>query len=515
MHIRSVVAAALAVGVTMGAGACAGAEPQSPSGAATSTLTLGSIIAPQTFDPAGAGDANFVPYAQAAYDSLILRKPDGTYAPMLATDWKLTDDNTSVTLNLRPNVTFSDGTPFDAEAAKANIEHFHDGTGPLSSELALLDSVKVVDADTVTLAYTSPDPDILYNLSDAAGRMASPAALKNPQSLATTPVGSGPYVLDTAATVQGSTYTFTARPQYWNPELQQFGKVVFKIFPDEVSLLNALQSRQVDAANLTGADNRKAATAAGIKHLTPDSNISWTGTIFYDRTGSIVPALGDKRVRRAIAMSFNVPQIRKALMADTGVPNTQIFRQASPGYDEALNNAYAYDVAGAKKLMAEAGYAGGFDLTLPINANTTPAAMENYKNSLGALGIRVTFKNLGTIPQYFAGLQSGKYAMSPAIFGAGPTDWKVINNYLVEKATWNPLHTTDPKLSQLIQSYPAAAEKDHAKIIGEINKFLVDNVWFDPWLFIEEQYFVAGPVNVTLQKDQNIPSIYNYAPAAG
>ncbi|MEV0381702.1 ABC transporter substrate-binding protein [Nonomuraea sp. NPDC050643] len=512
MHIRT-VAVALAAGVTMSVGGCAGTEPQSAGGAATSTLTLGSIIAPQTFDPAGVGDANFVPYAQAAYDSLILRKPDGTYAPMLATDWKLAADNTSITLNLRPNVTFSDGTPFDAEAAKANLEHFHEGTGPLSSELGLLDSVKVVDADTVTLTYASPDPDILYNLSDAAGRMASPAALKNPQSLATNPVGSGPYVLDTAATVQGSTYTFTARQQYWNSGLQKFGKVVFKIFPDEVSLLNALQSRQVDAANLTGADNRKAATAAGIKHLTPDTGISWTGTIFYDRTGSIVPALGDKRVRRAIAMSFNVPQIRRALMADTGVPNAQVFRQSSPGYDEALNSAYAYDVAAAKKLMAEAGHAAGFDLTLPINANTTPAAMENYKNSLGALGIRVKFDNLGTIPQYFAGLQSGKYAMSPAIFGAGPTDWKVINNYLVEKATWNPLHTTDPELAKLIKSYPAAAEKDHAKIIGEINRFLVDNVWFDPWLFLEEQYFVAGPVSVTLQKDQNIPSIYNYAPA--
>ncbi|MDQ0675190.1 peptide/nickel transport system substrate-binding protein [Pseudarthrobacter siccitolerans] len=518
MHSRILASAALAVGLAVGATACSGGEPApagngGAAGAPTKTLTLGSIVGPQTFDPAGVGEANFVPYAQAPYDSLILRQPDGSYAPMLATDWKLAADNTSITLNLRTDVTFSDGKAFDAEAAKANLERFKAGTGPLARELARLASVEAVDKDTITLKYSAPDPDIIFSLSDAAGRMASPAALQDAKGLATKPVGSGPYVMDSAATVQGSTYTFTARKDYWKPELQKFAKVVFKIFPDEVSLLNALQSKQVDAANLTANNNRKAADAAGIKHLTPDANLAWNGMIFYDRTGAIVPALGDVRVRQAMAMSFDVDTIQKALFSGTGVQNTQVFNAASPGYDKSLNDAYSYDVDKAKKLMTEAGYADGFDLTIPINANTTPAAQENFKNSLGQLNIRVTFENLGTVPQYFAGVQSGKYAVSPATLGSTPTDWVVLNNYIVEKAVWNPLHSSDPKLTALIEQYPSTPEDKRGELVRQINEFLVDNVWFDPWLWVEEQYFVATDVNVTLQTGLNVPAIYNYAPA--
>jgi peptide/nickel transport system substrate-binding protein len=483
--------------------------------AASSTLTLGSIIAPQTFDPAGVGDTNFVPYAQTVYDSLIRRDPSGKYVPMLAKDWKIGAGNTSVTINLRKGVTFSDGTAFDAAAAKSNLEHFKAGNGPLSSELARLSTVDVVDADTLTLHYASPDPDILYSLSDAAGRMASPKALRDSKALATTPIGSGPYVMDTSATVQGSTYTFTARKGYWDKSLQKFGKVVFKVFPDEVSLLNALQSKQVDAANLTGTDNRKAAAAAGIKHLDTDSGISWFGMIIFDRSGTVVPALGDVRVRKAIALSFNVPQIQKALLGGTGTPTNQIFSQSIPGYDKSLDGSFNYNVSKAKKLMAEAGYADGFDLTLPINANTAPAAQENFRNSLGALNIKVTFQNLGTVPQYLSGLQSGKFAASPALFSATPTAWRVIQSYVQPSAPWNPFHTSSPELDKLIAKYPASTAAQAPGVVTEISKYLVDNVWFIPWAFAQEQYFVSGNVDVKLQAGQNIPSIYNYAPAAG
>jgi peptide/nickel transport system substrate-binding protein len=513
MRSRIFTTVAVAAGIALAVSACSG-DPAPPEGDGPGgTLNLGSIVGPQSFDPAAVGEGNVIPYAQAAYDSLVLRDPKGDYKPMLASSWQIAEDNTSVTLDLRTDVTFSDGEKFDAEAVKTNIEHFKDGGGPLSTQLGRLDSVEVVDEDTVTLKYGSPEPDILYTLSDAAGRMASPVGLEDPESLATVPIGSGPYVMDVDATVQGSTYTFTARKNYWNPDLQKFGTVVFKIFPDEVSLLNAMLGGQVDAGNLTLADNRKAATSAGINHLTPDINLAWSGMIFYDRTGQIVPALGDVRVRKAIALSFDVDTIRQALFGGTGVPNTQVFNQASPGYDESLNSAYDYNLDEAKSLMSEAGYADGFDVVIPINANTTPAAQENIKNSLGALGISVTLENLGTVPQYFAGVQSGKYALAPALLGSTPTDYVVMSNYIAEDAVWNPLGTTDPVLTQLIADYPATPVEKQGEVVRQINEFLVKNVWFDPWVWVQEQYFVPGDIDVTLQAGLNVPAIYNYSPA--
>ena len=511
MRNRYLASMALAIGLILATSACSNANPAPDTAAAT--LTLGNTSPPTNFDPVEAGEAGNVPYYQTPYDSLILRKPDGSYSPMLATDWELAEDNTSITLNLRTDVTFSDGEPFDAEVAKANLERFKAGTGPLSRQLIRLDTVKVVDKDTITLNYSAPDPDIIDSLSSAAGRMASPAAFKDAKSLATTPVGSGPYVMDVAATVPGSTYTFTAREGYWNPDLQKFAKIVFKIFPDEVSLLNALQSKQVDAGNIGIPDNRAGADAAGIRYLTPDANLAWSGIIFYDRTGALVPALGDLRVRKAIAKCFDVDAIQEALFKGTGVQTTQIFNQASPGYDPSLNAAYDYDLAAAKKLMQDAGYENGFDVTFPINSNTTPAYQENFRKSLGALNINVTFENLGITPQWFEGVQSGRYALSPAIFGSTPTDWVVMNNLLVEDAAWNPLKTKDPRLSALIKQYPSTPVEERGDVVKQINEFLVENIWFVPWLWLEERYYVATDIEVTLQTGQNVPSIYNYAPA--
>jgi peptide/nickel transport system substrate-binding protein len=94
-----------------------------------------------------------------------------------------------------------------------------------------------------------------------------------------------------------------------------------------------------------------------------------------------------------------------------------------------------------------------------------------------------------------------------------PTDWFVVQSYLTKDSPWNPLHATDPTLQQLIDSIPSASPAEQEKAFGEINRFVVDNAWFDPWLWVEENYAVVGDIDVTLQQGQNIPSIYNYSPA--
>ena len=127
MRLRSRMAtgsAALAIAGFVLAG-CSGVSTTSAgNAAATSTLTVGSTVAPQSWDPAYVGDANYVPYAQAAYDSLIRRTEQNTYVPMLATSWQVSNAGKTVTLDLRKGVTFSDGTTFNAAAVKANVEHF-------------------------------------------------------------------------------------------------------------------------------------------------------------------------------------------------------------------------------------------------------------------------------------------------------------------------------------------------------------------------------------------------------
>jgi peptide/nickel transport system substrate-binding protein len=349
------VAALLAAGLAIAG--CGGGSDAKSDGSAK-TLTVGSTAAVQSWDPAFVGDANYVPYAQAAYDSLIRRTVEDKYVPMLATKWTVSNGNKTITLERRKDVTFSDGTKFDAAAVKANVEHFTKSAGPLGNQLAGLESATVAGEHEIALTFKAGNPDIVYNLSDAAGRMASPKALGT-DGLKTVPVGTGPYVMDTAKTVQGSTYVLKARQDYWDKSLQKFGSVVFRIYPQETALLNAIKSGQVDAGNLSTQDNVQNAKASGISVLNPKYHISWAGLAIYDRDGKMVPALAKKEVRQAIAHAVDANGILKAAFSGNGKPNTQIFNESSPSYGPNLNSSYAFDPAKAKQLMQQAGYANG------------------------------------------------------------------------------------------------------------------------------------------------------------
>lgn len=499
------------VAAVLASAACTG-SPSDDSSSST-TLTVGSTVAPQSWDPAYVGDANYVPYAQAAYDSLIRRTGTDTYVPMLATRWDITDAGRTVRLELRRGVTFSDGTRFDAAAVKANVEHFAKSAGPLGQQLAGLTEAKVLGGQRIELRFKTAIPDIEFNLSDAAGRMASPKALGSP-GLKTVPAGTGPYVMDRSKTVQGSTYTLTARKGYWDRSLQKFRTVVFKAFPNEIGLLNAIKSGQVDAGNLTQQDNIENAKSSGIKILHPKYHISWAGLIFLDRDGKQVPALKHKDVRRAIAHAVDARGILKAAMNNQGAPNTQIFNESSAAYDPALNDAYTYDPALAKRLLAKAGYAKGFSLPMPATAGfLTPAVQAALEKQLAAVHITVKWVN-EPVGALYSDLAKGAFPASFVIFGSVPTDWSVVQSYVSPKGTWNPGRSTDPRIEKLIAKIPGAPRAQQDAAFKEINKLVVDNAWFAPWFWVEENFAVNETVKVKLQPLQNVPFIYNYAPAA-
>ncbi|WP_258933688.1 ABC transporter substrate-binding protein [Nesterenkonia pannonica] len=141
-------------------------------------------------------------------------EPDGELAPMLAESWELSEDRLSLTLQLREDVTFSDGEPFNAEAVKANIEHFQEANGPMGTALKAVESVSAPEEFTAVLELSEPDPSLEMRLSTAGGFMGSPAALGTDE-VTTSPVGSGPYVVDETRTVTGSRIAFSRNEEYW------------------------------------------------------------------------------------------------------------------------------------------------------------------------------------------------------------------------------------------------------------------------------------------------------------
>jgi peptide/nickel transport system substrate-binding protein len=455
-----------------------------------------------------------VPYAQAVYDSLIRRTVEDEYVPMLATAWEFSEDNRTITLTLRDDVTFSDGEALDAEAVKANFEHFAQAAGPLGNQLVGLAAVEVLGTHELSATFEAPIPDLEHNLSDAAGRIASPASLGS-EGLKTVPVGTGPYVMDEGRTVQGSTYTLTAREDYWEPDLQKFDQVVFSIYTDETGLLNALKSGQVDVGNLTQQDNIDNASASGVEILNAAVPISWFGLALYDRDGSMVPELASPLVRQAIGHAIDIDAINQAAYNGAGTPNAQLLNPSSDAYDESLNSTYSYDPERARSLLAEAGYPDGFTLPMPAATGLlVPAAQTGIEQGLAEVGITVQWT---TIPsqQLYAEMQAGKFAAAYVIFGSVPTEWSVVQNYLTETAAWNPFGATDPELQELIEAIPAADAEERIELFAQINRWEVENAWFIPWYWAEENFAKASEtVTVEVQPRNNVPFLYNYAPAS-
>jgi peptide/nickel transport system substrate-binding protein len=499
--------AALILSASLALTACGGGAPaaNSPAAPKTTTLTLGAVQELRSWDPAQAHVGHYLQPYQAAYDSLLLRQPDGKLSPMLATAWKYNDTNTKLTVDLRTDVTFSDGAKFDADAAKANLDHFKTANGPQMAQLTAVSDVKVVDADTVELNLTSPDPSLEYYLSQAAGLMGSPKALGT-EAIKTEPVGSGPYVMDKAATVKDSQSVFTARKDYWNKDIQKFEKVTFKILTDLTARTNALVSGQVDATLL---DPKTGKQAEGAKMNLVATEVDWQGLLLMDRDGTKNPALGNVKVRQAINYAFDRKTILDQVLMGQGTPTSQPFGKASGAWTEQLENYYSYDPAKAKSLLKEAGYETGVVLDIPsVPGFETQLAV--IKQQLADVGITV---NIGAAitNTYTSDVAAQKFtSIFFSLFQGEP--WVATNQIVSTKALYNPFKNTTPELQAKIDAVETGG-KDAGKLAQEVNKYVVEQAWFAPLFRVNQMYYHNSKITVTTQVQQAVPSIYNYAPA--
>lgn len=500
-RITITFAAVLAVG--LGLGACS-SEPGGQERA--ERLTIGLITEPSSFDPAQAPEGTRLPLYQAVYDTLLLREPDGTLAPMLAESWTLDDDRTRLTLELRDDVTFIDGTPFDSSVVKSNLERFKTENGPQAIQLAALETVETPDATTAVLVLSEPDPALPIYLSNAAGLMASADALEDPD-LDSVPIGSGPYTLVTDETTVGVQYVYTRNEDYWGEDLP-YDEIVFSVLPDEQAQFNALMSGQINSTVLFTQAAGEEATEAGFTYW--PSETDYQGLVLFDRDGDSLPALGDVRVRQAINFAIDRELLLDTFLLGRGTTTTQIWGPDSLGYVEGLEDVYEYDPEEARRLLAEAGYADGLDVTLPTVPQFDPELMAVIIQMLQEVGINATLEDL-PFADFFDQLRGAEHAVSYMAFFQ-PGDWQLIQQFIAPDAPWNSFHTTEPLVEQLIDEIRVADEADIETLAEELNTFVVEQAWFAPFYRVELQLFTDENTAVEPQVEQASPSIYNYSP---
>lgn len=490
--------------------ALTGCSSQSPESSDSSggTLTLANTLAPTTLDAAGSGWAVISPYYQAAYDTLLRATTDGKIEPFLAEKWSYNADNTALTLNLRNDVTFSDGSKLTSAVVKTNLERFQKGTSPDASFLKSIKGIETPDETTVVLNLSAPDPAMLNYLARDPGLIASGDAIsKDAKSLATNPIGSGPYILDTKETVIGNSYVYTKNPNYWNAGVQHYAKLVIKVMADATAALNAIKSGEVNGVRLLNNNNLDEIKGAGWTVNQNEMNVF--GMLLLDRAGTTNKALGDIRVRQAINYAFNRKSLLKALQFDNGTVTEQIFPSRSAAFDADLDNRYSFDPQKAKQLLAEAGYPDGFTLTMPTTASVGATTWTLIGQQLGDVGIKVQFTDAAS--NFVSDILAPKY---PAAWIGleQQSDWQLIQFMVSPTAVWNPFKYADPKVDELIKQIQVGDDKARQTAAKDLNKYIVDQAWFAPWYRPKNSFATDTSTSVTMLPSNVFPALYDFVP---
>ncbi|MGP6176202.1 ABC transporter substrate-binding protein [Microbacterium sp. A196] len=508
MH-RTKIMRAVAIGGLATVLAATGCSAQAPAASdEPTTLRLGVVTQLASFAPWEASWANQSPYLQAVYDTLLRTDPDGTIVAGLATSWEWDASRTALTLTLRDDVEFSDGTVLTAQVAAENLTRFRDGTSENASFLAGMTSAEAPDDTTLVITLSAPDPALPVYLSQNAGLVGSAAMFDSPDAQ-TTPVGSGPYLLDEQDTVVGSKWVFDANPDYWDSESAHYDSIEMSFYGDPTALMNAVKGGQVDATNAQSPTQIPEAEAAGFTALTYEQN--WSGFLLVDRAGQLNPALGDVRVRQAFNYALDREGLLQALAGGSGTPTTQVFSVQSSAYDDALNDAYPFDPEKAKSLLTEAGYPDGVDLVMPSNNFVPESEFAIYKEQLAAGGFNVEWETTGD--DLFGQMLGGTWAAFPFLLQTDPTSWQTIQFSMLPESAWNVFHGGDPTVIELAEIVRSGDEADADAAAKELNEYIVDQAWFAPIYRPSSAFLTAEGTEAVVQADNAMPYLWNIYPS--
>lgn len=185
---------------------------------------------------------------ESLFDKLLDLKPDGTFEPKLAESWTVSEDKKAYTFKLRQGVKFHDGTDFNADAVKFNFERNLDKASSRRSELEAVDKVTVVDPYPVKVELKQPFSPFLSVLTDRAGMVVSPEAVKKyGEDFVNHPVGTGPFKFKDR--MKGDHITLVKNENYWQKGLPKLDSVTYKVINDKNVALMNLKSGQIDITN--------------------------------------------------------------------------------------------------------------------------------------------------------------------------------------------------------------------------------------------------------------------------
>jgi peptide/nickel transport system substrate-binding protein len=472
-----------ALGLAAGLAASLGVTGIPAAQAQSKTATYAMYTAIKDFDPSIAFSTEVIMLANV-YEPLLYYNPPGSaeqFRPALATDWSVTDDGLTWTFNLRQGVTFHDGEPFNAAAAKAALDRTRELGKGAAFIWGAVESIEAPAEHTLVIKTSNPTPIDLIASAQYAAYMYSPKAgeMGTEWFQQGNGAGTGPYKI--RQWEKGQHVVLEKNPDYWGGWGENsFDRVILKVVTENATQVQMLKSGEADLISLVPAD--AVATLGAEEGITTELHPSWKNSMYLINTRKY--PTDNKAFRQALTKIWDYDSVVRDIYAGSAEVARGLIPASLWGHDGSIM-APKQDLDAARRLLADSGIPEE-DWKVSI---AYIGASEEYKNSAllfqaqaAELGVEVELlpgewtviwdkaKNLETAPN----IQSMTWWPTYPT----PNDWMVGLYRTEEKALFNLSHYSNPEFDRLVDEGIKMEAADRAGAIANYHKaqqILVDD----------------------------------------
>ena len=467
-------------------------------------------------------------------EPLVGRDANGKMVPWLATAWETSEDGLTWDFTLRDDIEFTDGTPFDAEAVRANIEHLKDPATQSSTGILAVAKVKSVEAIDETHArfhLSQPDAALLESLSQQWNAMQSPAGIaRGMEANCKSPVGTGPFIVKSWDAQQRVTLVRNENYVAAGPVADHDGPahldgIEWRFIPDAATRQSALESGEVNVIDNPLPADIAQAEAAGLTHIdAPRPGAS--GRIELNMSHA---PFDDKRVREAFLASADPGPGITSLYNGTVKQSFSPLASSEP-LGISMPELFTTDTKRAEKLLDEAGWKRGADgvrekagerltVRFPVSTNQSTAAeqslFEQIQANTSAVGFEVKLDPVD-LSGWYAALAANEYeAVSAPYTKVGPDVLRIVfhssgitpapSGYFANHAQLN-----DPELDRLLDAAATTSDADERKrLAADAQELILESAAVLPLYDQQNHFLVNGAEGIVNLGTVATPSFVN------
>ena len=408
-------------------------------------------------------------------DKLVDITPDLEIIPQLATGWEWSDNGLELTMTLREDASFHDGTPFNAAAVVANIDRSQNlPESRRKSEVKSITGVEAVDDYTVKFSLGSPDATLIAQFADRSGMMLSPAATAEAGTdFGLNPVCSGPFKFEER--VQQDRIVLSKFDNYWNADAINFDSVTFLPIPDTTVRLANLRSGDLDMLE------RLAATDA--KSVKEDDSLIYSEAVSLGYQGITVnvangagadnPLGQDARIRKALSLAIDRNVLNQVVFEGAFAAGNQSFPPTSPWYNADFP-VPERDVDAAKALLAEAGFADGLSIAVQVANNPVQMQVMQVVQAMASeagINIELVAKEFATL---LRDQSAGDYTASQIGWSGRVDPDGNIHQFMTTGGGINDSAYSNPEIDALLDKARTSTDLEERKASYDAARAILD-----------------------------------------